>query len=103
MMSEQLSTPAPAEPRKVFHVTETMWHDDQYGYVPSVAVEGESGFTPLTGNGVGAAPWSVGHDIATARKLVAGWNEELGHSAEDVERIVRAAIMAGDGREPRGS
>jgi hypothetical protein len=64
------------------------------GYIPCIAVENEPGYSPMTGQGAGAAPWNWGKDRALAQRLCDERNERMGISKEDAFRIVGSSMFA---------
>lgn len=67
---------------------------DENGYVPSIVTEGQPGHTPMTGNGVGSAPWYWGKTREAALQVCKESNERLGLSERDVEEIVWSSMHA---------
>lgn len=67
------------------------------GYRVSIVKEGEAGHYP-TGNwpykaGPGQQmPWFWGHDLAQAQRLADEYNEKMGISREEAEKIVNDSI-----------
>lgn len=68
---------------------------DENGYIPCVVEEGEPGYSPMTGNGRGAAPWYWGRTLEEAEAVAARYNTEQLHlTEEDVARIVASSVAA---------
>ncbi len=61
--------------------------NDHGGYVPSVAVENESGHYPMIG-GAGKAPWVWGKDLAAAEATAAELNAKMGIDPGTAMKIV---------------
>lgn len=72
-------------PRKAFHVDQTMATTG--GYIPALIVEGQPGYTPMSGNGPLASPWVWGPTLAQARQQAADANARLGLTDDDVRQI----------------
>lgn len=77
-----VDTPTAREPRRVFLLDESM--HDEYGYRPSIVVEGEPGHTPCN--------FTWGHNYPTARAIAADANRELGHSPDDVRAVIASSL-----------
>ena len=61
---------------------------DENGYIPCIAIEGEPGVIPLSGQGVGAQPWYWGKELDQALEICNVRNDRLGLRPKDVERIL---------------
>jgi hypothetical protein len=70
------------------------------GFIPSVVIADEPGHIPLSGQGVGAAPWVWGPTHEDAEAAAKAYNERLGLSDLDVTLII-ASSMAASGRGRR--
>lgn len=74
----------PREPRLVFFLDASMC--DEFGYQPSVVVEGQPGHTPCK--------FRWGRDYAKARAITDDANAELGHSPADVRAVIASSRAA---------
>lgn len=87
--------------RKAIIVDETMAAPGGFGYIPAVVIEGEHGFTPLSGNPAQLqSPWVWGPSIEQAKAQAAEYNAQLGLSPADVAEIVASSHGAPTPYEP---
>ena len=84
----------PTDKRQAFYVDATM--RTEHGFIPSVVTEDEPGHTPMRGNGPLASPWYWGDDLATARRIAAKANADLGLSDSDVRDIIASSFRASE-------
>lgn len=66
-----------SDTRQCFYIDESQDPADHGGYVPSLVVENEPGHSPMTGNGVGAAPWVWGDTLQQAQSIAEERNLEM--------------------------
>ena len=76
----------------VFSAHDSDGQRQSQGYIPSAVFEGEAGHAPMLGNGAFAQPWFWGHTREEAERTCAKANERLGHTPEDVARIVASSM-----------
>jgi len=53
---------------------------DEFGYIPCVVIDGESGYRPLD--------WNWGNDRAIAEKLATEYNTKLGVTESEKQRMI---------------
>lgn len=67
---------------------------DEKGFIPSVVIEGESGHSPMKGQGEFASPWHWGMTMEIAEEIARDKNTSLGLTQEDVDEIVASSMFA---------
>lgn len=78
-------------PRKVWYLDRSMYEVGK-GFRPVIQVEGENGFHMNGDPEKGVEPYYVGHDYATAKRIVDEWNMELGIDPDEARDIVLDAM-----------
>ena len=74
--------------RFAYFVQETNY-DEKKGYMALMAVEGETGYYPMSGDPEKLqAPWYWGHDFKLAQKCADQKNAAMGLSKKDAIKIV---------------
>ena len=83
-----------AEPRKCYWI-DPVQDPGEYGYIPSIVTEGESGHSPLTGNGACASPWYWGKTYKKARAFCDQMNaNDFGLTPGEAAKIVASSMAA---------
>jgi len=62
------------------------------GYIPCIAIEGETGYYPMSGQGEFAAPWDWGKDRELAQKLCDERNEKMGLSKKEAWELIAGTM-----------
>ena len=82
------------EKRRCFVVLHSSYVEGQ-GYIPSLAIEGESGHYPMSGRTDDQLPWYWGPDYDTAQATADDINERrFGLSPTQAARIVASSMAA---------
>ena len=67
---------------------------DKHGYIPCMAEEGKPGYSPMTGSGVGSAPWYWGKTQEECQAVCDKKNADLGLSPHDVAVIISSTMRS---------